>query len=110
MAARLGLVEGIDWQITWQSAGRTSEEWIGPDILDVIDELGDNDDVGGVIVCSCGFVADHLEVLYDLDIEAAQRARENDLDFDRTRSVNTDTDTFEALAELVCQATDVGGF
>ena len=110
VAARLGLVEGIDWQIAWQSAGRTSEEWIGPDILDVIDELGDNDDVGGVIVCSCGFVADHLEVLYDLDIEAAQRARENDLDFDRTRSVNTDTDTFEALAELVCQATDVGGF
>ena len=45
-----------------------------PTSSQVIDELGDGGDVGGVIVCACGFVADHLEVLYDLDIEAAARA------------------------------------
>ncbi|MBG7605121.1 MAG: ferrochelatase [Actinobacteria bacterium] len=106
VADRLGLIEGVDWQIAWQSAGRTSEIWIGPDILEVIDELGADTDVDGVIVCACGFVADHLEILYDLDIEAAQRASENDLDFDRTGCVNTDASTFEALAELVFQATD----
>ena len=74
VAASVGLAEGDDWQIAWQSAGRTPEPWIGPDILAVIDELGDDADVAGVIVCACGFVADHLEVLYDLDIEAARRA------------------------------------
>ena len=101
---RLGLIEGVDWQIAWQSAGRTSEAWIGPDILDVIDELGADEDIDGVIVCACGFVADHLEVLYDLDIEAAHRASENDLEFDRTSCVNIDSSNFEALAEVVCQA------
>ena len=72
--ARLGLTEGDDWTIAWQSAGRTPEPWIGPDILEVIDELGANDEFGGVIVSAVGFVADHLEVLFDLDIEASQRA------------------------------------
>ena len=75
VADRLGLDEGADWSIAWQSAGRTPEPWIGPDILQVIDELGAAGDVGGVIVCACGFVADHLEVLYDLDIEAAAPGR-----------------------------------
>ena len=106
VAERLDLAEGTDWQIAWQSAGRTPGAWLGPDILQVIDELGSGDDVGGVIVCACGFVADHLEVLYDLDIEAAQRADAHDLAFDRTASVNTDAKTFEALAKLVCEASE----
>ena len=75
VAARLQLTEGDDWQIAWQSAGRTPEPWLGPDILDVIDALGDDPEVDGVVVSAVGFVADHLEVLYDLDIEARQRAR-----------------------------------
>ncbi|MGI9646323.1 MAG: ferrochelatase, partial [Ilumatobacteraceae bacterium] len=69
VAARLDLREGADWSIGWQSAGRTPEPWIGPDVLAVIDELGDDPDVAGVVVSAVGFVADHLEVLYDLDIE-----------------------------------------
>ncbi len=75
VADRLGSGEGADWSIAWQSAGRTPEPWIGPDILQVIDDLGASGDYGGVIVCACGFVADHLEVLYDLDIEAAAARR-----------------------------------
>lgn len=101
VADLLGLDEGGDWTIGWQSAGRTPEPWIGPDILDVIDELGSDDAVGGVIVSAVGFVADHLEVLYDLDIEAAQRAEANDLAFDRTACVNDDPDVMGALAERV---------
>jgi len=101
VAGRLGLIEGGEWQVAWQSAGRTTESWIGPDILRVIDELGADANVGGVIVCSCGFVADHLEVLYDLDIEAAKRAAVNDLKFDRTASVNIDRAVFDALASRV---------
>jgi len=101
VAARLGLTEGDDWQIAWQSAGRTPEPWIGPDILDVIDSLGADDDVAGVIVSACGFVADHLEVLYDLDIEAADRAAASGLAFDRTACVNDDPAIMAALADRV---------
>jgi ferrochelatase len=100
VAARIGLAEGDDWQIAWQSAGRTPEPWIGPDILEVIDSLADAD-VAGVIVCACGFVADHLEVLYDLDIEAADRAASHGLAFDRTACVNDDATIMIALAERV---------
>jgi ferrochelatase len=112
VAAELGLVEGTDWQIAWQSAGRTPEPWIGPDILEVIDELGagpadaDGGTVAGVIVCACGFVADHLEVLYDLDIEAAARARSHGLTFDRTACVNDDPTIMAALAQRVVAATE----
>lgn len=102
VARRLGLTEGDDWQIAWQSAGRTPEPWIGPDILTVIDEL--DAQVGGVIVCACGFVADHLEVLYDLDIEAAARARSRGLAFDRTACVNDDPAVVAALADRIVAA------
>ena len=106
VAERLGIEEGTDWSIAWQSAGRTPEPWIGPDILQVIDELAALGDVGGVIVCACGFVADHLEVLYDLDIEAAARAAQAGLAFDRTASVNGDPGVMAALAERVIAAVD----
>ncbi|NNE11105.1 MAG: ferrochelatase, partial [Ilumatobacter sp.] len=101
VAERLDLVEGESWQIAWQSAGRTPEPWLGPDILEVIDELGDDPDVDGVIVSSVGFVADHLEVLYDLDIEAAGRAEQVGLAFDRTASVNDAPGVMAALAHRI---------
>ena len=101
VAAGLELQEGIDWQIAWQSAGRTPEPWIGPDILEVIDELGTNEDVDGVVVSSVGFVADHLEVLYDLDIEAKARADAAGLEFDRTASVNDTPAVMAALAHRI---------
>ena len=71
VAAAVGL---DNWGLAWQSAGRTPEPWIGPDILQVIDELAADGATQGVLVSAVGFVADHLEVLYDLDIEAAGRA------------------------------------
>ncbi|MDW3216301.1 MAG: ferrochelatase [Ilumatobacteraceae bacterium] len=101
VAERLGLVEGTDWQIAWQSAGRTPEPWIGPDILEVIDQLGADDETDGVVVSSVGFVADHLEVLYDLDIEAKQRADGVGLAFDRTASVNDAPAVMAALAHRI---------
>ncbi len=101
VANRLDLVEGTGWQIAWQSAGRTPEPWIGPDILEVIDGLGADDDVDGVIVSSVGFVADHLEVLYDLDIEAKGRADGVGLAFDRTASVNDAPAVMAALAHRI---------
>lgn len=105
VAARLGLAEWTQWAIAWQSAGRTPEPWLGPDILQVIDELAaaENDAAAprGVVVSACGFVADHLEVLYDLDIEAAHRADEHGMAFARTACVNDDPTVMAALAQRV---------
>lgn len=107
IADRLGLTEGIDWDIAWQSAGRTPEPWLGPDILGVLDEQADQ--VDHVIVAAVGFVSDHLEVLYDLDIEAAARARTAGLGFDRTACVNADPAVMDALARRIhATATQAG--
>ncbi|MEY2959015.1 MAG: hypothetical protein RLZZ01_1583 [Actinomycetota bacterium] len=104
VAARLGLAEGVGWQIGWQSAGRTPEPWLGPDVLEVLDTLGADPGVDGVIVSAVGFVADHLEVLYDLDIEASQRATERGLAFERTACVNDTGSVMAALAARIHQA------
>jgi ferrochelatase len=63
VAGAAGLDSWSSWSIAWQSAGRTPEPWIGPDILAVIDDLATSENASGVVVCACGFVADHLEVL-----------------------------------------------
>jgi ferrochelatase len=105
VATRLGLTEGVDWSIAWQSAGRTPEPWLGPDILEALEELSDHDPrVDAAIVAAVGFVSDHLEVLYDLDIEAAQRATGLGLAFDRTACVNDDPTVMAALAQRAHRA------
>lgn len=105
VAERLGLRENDQWAIAWQSAGRTPEPWIGPDVLEAIDALAGADDPSdGVLVCACGFVADHLEVLYDLDIEARKHAESRGLVFDRTACVNADNGVMSALARRVIKA------
>ena len=86
------------WTTAWQSAGRTPEPWLGPDILELIDRLAEAGETAGVLVCACGFVSDHLEVLYDLDIEARQHAESRGLAFARTASVNDDPAVMSELA------------
>ena len=85
----------------WQSAGRTGDPWWGPPIEDVIRASGAQGKKG-VVVCSAGFVSDHLEILYDLDIEAARIARDAGMAFGRTRMPNADDD-FVALLSAVIQ-------
>ncbi len=104
IAERLGMEEGSDWTIAWQSAGRTPEPWIGPDIGELIDDVAAGGAHRGVIVSAVGFVADHLEVLYDLDIEARVRAEQHGLAFDRTACVNDRPDVMAALAQRVVEA------
>lgn len=94
------------WTVAYQSAGRTPEPWLGPELLSVIDDLAEDGTTRGVLVCACGFVADHLEVLYDLDIEASARARERGLAFARTACVNDDPDVMAALASLIASAAE----
>ena len=104
VAKQLSMNEGDDWGIAWQSAGRTPEPWIGPDILAVLQEIADTKSADGVVVSACGFVADHLEVLYDLDIEAQHLADKLGLAFARTACVNDDADVMAALAHRVVLA------
>jgi len=104
VATQLNMNEGDDWGIAWQSAGRTPEPWIGPDILAVLQEIADTKSADGVVVSACGFVADHLEVLYDLDIEAQHLAEKLGLAFARTACVNDDAEVMTALAHRVIDA------
>jgi ferrochelatase len=108
VAEKVGLNRWSQWSIAWQSAGRTPEPWIGPDILEVIDQLAttrsSDEPIDGVMVSACGFVADHLEVLFDLDIEAEGRARSHGLAFGRTACVNDDPKVMAALAQRVIHA------
>ena len=88
------------WSVAWQSAGRTAEPWIGPSILEALPELA-SQGVEGVVVCPAGFVSEHLEVLYDLDIEAHHLAIAQHLAFARTRMPHNDPHFFVMLAELI---------
>ncbi len=90
------------WEVGWQSAGRTPEPWLGPDILEKLRSLpGEN--VRAVIVCPAGFTSDHLEILYDLDIDARRVAAEMGVAFARTESLNSEPKMCSALAELVLE-------
>ena len=92
-----------DWSVGWQSAGRTDEEWLGPDVNAVIRAIAG---AGGaaVVVCPIGFVSDHLEVLYDVDIEARATATRSGIAFARTASLNDDPRLSDVLADVVLSA------
>jgi ferrochelatase len=84
----------------WQSAGRTPEPWLGPPLEEIVAKAG-ADGHTGVIVCPCGFTADHLEVLYDVDIEAKRAADAAGIPLVRTRSMNAEPDFIAAVADVV---------
>jgi len=97
VAERLGLPHHT---IAWQSAGRTADPWWGPPVEDAIAEAAGAGHPA-VVVCSAGFVADHLEVLYDLDVEARAVATDAGLRFERTRMPNADPAYLDVLADVV---------
>jgi ferrochelatase len=98
---------GLDsWSFAFQSESRTGEPWLGPDILDELDTLRAKG-VERVLVCPIGFVSDHLEILWDLDVEAVERAAELGLDLERIDSLNADPAFIHGLAGLVRQTVSV---
>jgi ferrochelatase len=94
---RLGLRH---WDTAWQSAGRTPEPWIGPDVNEKLEEVATRG-FKEVVVTAVGFPSDHLEVYYDLDYEAQHTAQRLGLRLLRTRSLNADPDYVEVLRDLV---------
>jgi ferrochelatase len=103
VAAAAGL-RGGTWSVAWQSAGRTSEPWLGPDVRDEVRRLAAEGVIEAVVVCPIGFVADHLEVLYDLDVEVAAVTKECGLRYARTASLNDDPAFIAVLADAVVAA------
>ena len=100
---------GLDgWSFGFQSASPTGEPWLGPDILD---ELGRLHEAGvrSVLVAPVGFVSDHLEILWDLDVEARERAAVLGLQLERIESLNDDPAFIRALAALVEERLAVPG-
>ncbi|RIH89782.1 ferrochelatase [Calidithermus roseus] len=97
VAQRLGL---RNWDTAWQSAGRTPEPWIGPDINERLEQAA-GQGYKEVVVTAVGFPSDHLEVYYDLDYEAHNTARRLGLRLLRTRSLNADPDYIEVLRDVV---------
>lgn len=97
VAAQAGVRE---YRVAYQSAGRTPEPWIGPDLSDFIKERS----AGGVrelLVVPIGFVCDHTEILFDLDVQAASVARSCGVTLRRTESLNTSPTFISALESLV---------
>lgn len=100
-AEAVAVAAGLDrWRVAWQSAGRTADPWLGPDILEVLRALP-AEGVEGVVVCPAGFVSDHLEVLYDVDIEARRVAEAAGLALERTASFDDDPGFVALLASVV---------
>jgi protoporphyrin/coproporphyrin ferrochelatase len=103
VAERAGL---DDWSFSFQSESPTGVPWLGPDILDHLAALSQKG-VERVLACPVGFVADHLEIRWDLDIEAADRARELGLGFARIEMPNAEPAFVGVLAGLVRRALSV---
>ena len=95
VADKLGLPH---WTFAYQSASTTGEPWLGPDVLDVIAAEAPN--YKNIICCTVGFVSDHLEVLYDLGIEARDKCAELNLNFRRAEVINVDLTIMDALAGI----------
>src|ERR671924_360723 len=92
---------GVDrWSFSYQSASETGVPWLGPDIVDHLSDLH-ADGVRDVLACPVGFVADHLEIFWDLDTEAAARATELGMTFARIEMPNADPAFINVLAGLV---------
>jgi ferrochelatase len=92
-----------DWSFSYQSESATGEPWLQPDILDHLADLRGRG-VEEVLVCPVGFVADHLEIRWDLDTEAAERAAELGLGFGRIEMPNADPAFIAVLAGILRRA------
>jgi len=100
VAAELGL---LNWTTGWQSVAQSAgEPWLGPELLEVVRRAADSG-TREFVVCACGFVADHLEVLFDLDVEAQEEARRLGVSLVRTAMPNADPSFLKVLADLARQ-------
>lgn len=94
------------WRFCWQSAGHEPGEWMTPDFADLMPELA-REGHRAVLVAPVQFLADHLEILYDIDIGARQQAEHAGLEFARIRSLNEDPGLVDALAAVATRTVGI---
>lgn len=97
---------GERWSFSFQSESPTGEPWLGPDILDHLAALR-GDGVTDVLICPVGFVSDHLEIQWDIDVEARERGAELGMRVDRIEMPNADPAFVRTLAGIVRRALGV---
>ena len=88
------------WRFAYQSAGATPEPWLGPDVEDVITELAKAGQEA-ILVVPIGFVCDHVEILYDIDVECQALAKRLGVQLERVSSLNDDPGLVAAVANVV---------
>ena len=93
----------VDWSFSFQSESPTGEPWLGPDLLDHLTSLHERG-IEDVLVCPVGFVSDHLEIRWDIDVEARDRAAELGLRLERIEMPNADPAFVRTLATVVRRA------
>jgi ferrochelatase len=99
VAQRVGIEQ---WRFSYQSQSHTGEPWLGPDLVETVEELAAQGH-RAILVASVGFIADHLEIFYDIDIEAKERADALGIKLRRTPMLNADLRLAYALHTLVAQ-------
>ena len=106
VAQRLGL-EG--WHFAYQSAGATADPWLGPDVDDVMRDLA-RKGARAILIVPIGFVCDHVEILYDIDVESQALAKRLGVQLERTESLNDDPGLAAAVADVVRDAAATRGW
>ncbi len=99
VAERAGIEQ---WRFSYQSQSQTGEPWLGPDLVETVEELAAHGH-RAILVSSVGFIADHLEIFYDIDIEAKERADALGIELKRTPMLNADPRLVQALHALVAE-------
>jgi protoporphyrin/coproporphyrin ferrochelatase len=94
------------WSFSFQSESPTGEPWLGPDILDHLEALHATG-VDDVLICPIGFVSDHLEIRWDIDVEAREKAAELGMQLERIEMPNADRTFVRVLAGIVRRAVGV---
>jgi ferrochelatase len=97
------------WQLVFQSrSGPPQQPWLEPDVCDVISGMGKRDDVHEIVLVPIGFMSDHVEVLYDLDIEAVQAAEAAGVGLTRAAAIGTHPSLVSAIRQLVLERLEPG--
>jgi ferrochelatase len=108
-AAVAQLLRLEEWLFAYQSAGATPEPWLGPDVREVMRDLARRGK-HAILLVPIGFVSDHVEILYDIDIECQGLAKRLGVRLERTESLNDDPGLAAAVAEVVRAAASGKGW
>lgn len=105
LATELGLTAD-QWTFGYQSAGAGAVRWLGPSVEEILPELAAKGKKN-IVITPVGFMADHVEILFDLDIEAQEIAREHGLRLARSETLNTSPDFIEGLAKFLLERSSI---